>query len=398
MTNDKMTRLSECRNLGRTGTGNRPRSLRHSIVPLIPYSIRIALLAAGVLAGCKRGEKSSAPPPRPAAPVQVQKAEQRDITRRVLYTGSLEPVRVARIASPAEGPIVECAVREGDRVVKNQPLVRVGRRRVAESGLAAAREDFKRQEADFKRVEQLVASGALPGEQLEIARAALKRAEALVAAAETGADDYEIAAPWDGMVSKVWISEGNYVAPRAPLVEIYDPASLRVRFSVPEQDARFLKTGVPVRVTLDAYPGKTFEGTIERIYPQLEAATRTFTVEAGVNADVPLFSGQFARVVVPMETAARAVAIPSAALLALPNGASVVFVAQDEKAVRRPVKTGLEAGGFVQILEGVAPGEDVVVRGQENLKDGAAIKILGPKKDGAGGAGEARPPKEPAKP
>ena len=200
------------------------------------------------------------------------------------------------------------------------------------------------------------------------------------------------------MVSKVWISEGNYVAPRAPLVEIYDPASLRVRFSVPEQDARFLKTGVPVRVTLDAYPGKTFEGTIERIYPQLEAATRTFTVEAGVNADVPLFSGQFARVVVPMETAARAVAIPSAALLALPNGASVVFVAQDEKAVRRPVKTGLEAGGFVQILEGVAPGEDVVVRGQENLKDGAAIKILGPKKDGAGGAGEARPPKEPAKP
>lgn len=359
----------------------------------------VCLLALLLAAGCGKGKAVDATTvAKPAAPVQVKKAEQRDLIRRATYTGSVEPVRVARMASPAEGPIVECAVREGDKVVKDQRLVRVGRSHMAESGLEAAREELKRQEADFKRVEQLVTSGSLPGEQLEIARAALKRAEAQVAAAETGAGDYEIEAPWDGVVSKVWISEGNYVAPRAPLVEVYDPASLRVRFSVPEQDARFLKTGVAVQVTLDAYPGKTFEGTVERIYPQLEAATRTITVEAGLNADVPLLSGLFARVAVPMEKAAHAVVIPSGALLALPNGDSVVLVAQDEKAVRRPVKTGLEAGGFVQILEGVTPGEDVIVRGQENLKDGAGIKIMGPKKDGDGGKGEPKPSKETAKP
>ena len=371
----------------------------HSTTPLFRYSIAPLLAALLLAVGCGKGKAVDATTvAKPAAPVQVKKAEQRDLIRRALYTGSVEPVRVARMASPAEGPIVECTVREGDKVVKDQRLARVGRSHMAESGLEAAREELKRQEADFKRVEQLVTSGALPGEQLEIARAALKRAEAQVAAAETGTGDYEIEAPWDGVVSKVWISEGNYVAPRAPLIEVYAPASLRVRFSVPEQDARFLKTGVAVQVTLDAYPGKTFEGTVERIYPQLDAATRTITVEAGLNADVPLLSGLFARVAVPMEKAANAVVIPSGALLALPNGDSVVFVAQDEKAVRRPVKTGLEAGGFVQILEGVTPGEDVIVRGQENLKDGAGIKIMGPKKDGDGGKGEPKPSKETAKP
>ncbi|HRT04391.1 MAG TPA: efflux RND transporter periplasmic adaptor subunit [Kiritimatiellia bacterium] len=351
------------------------------------------------MAGCgKKTEADSAAAPKPAAPVQVQKAEARDLTRSALYTGSVEPVTVARMASPAEGPIVECAVREGDAVRKNQRLVRVGRAGMVESSLEAAREEWKRQEADFKRVEQLVASGSLPGEQLEIARAALKRAEAQVAAAETGANDYDIHAPWAGIVSKVWVSEGNYVAPRAPLVEIYDPASLRVRFAVPEQDVRRLKTGIAVDVALDAWPDRKFAGTIERIYPQLDAATRTLTAEANLAAEEPLFSGLFARVAVPVETAAGAVVIPSGALLALPGGGAVVFVAQDEKASRRPVQTGLEAGGFVQILDGVAAGEAVIVRGQEGLKDGAPVKIMGPKKDGEPGKKAPAQAPEAAKP
>ncbi len=343
----------------------------------------IVPLTLAVAAGCgKKNEAETAAPSRPSAPVQVQKAEMRDLTRMALYTGSVEPVTVARMASPAEGPIVECAVREGDAVAKGRRLVRVGRSHMAESSLAAAREDLNRQQADFARVEQLVASGALPGEQLEIVRAALKRAEAQVAAAETGADDYEIRAPWAGVVSKVWVSEGNYVSPRAPLVELYDPASLRVRFSVPEQDATRVNTDAAVQMSLDAYANRTFSGTIERIYPQLDPATRTLTVEARIEADVPLLSGLFARVAVPVETASGAIVVPAGALQALPGGGIVAFAVQDGKAVRRPVKIGLETGDFVQILEGISAGEDVIVRGQESLKDGAPVKVMGQKKDG----------------
>lgn len=376
------------------------RSPHHFTIPTFRYNFLVPLLATLLAAGCGReSEELTVSSQRPAVPVQVKTAEQRDLTRYAIYTGSVEPITVARMASPAEGPIVDCAVREGDSVSKGQRLVKVGRSRMAESGLDAAREELKRQETDFKRVEQLVASGSLPGEQLEIARAALKRAEAQVAAAETGAGDYEIRAPWDGIVSRVWISEGNYVAPRAPLVELYDPSSLRVRFSVPEKDMRQLKLNATVTVKLDAWPDyRSFKGTIERIYPQLDPATRTLMVEATLEAEVPLLSGLFARVEVPLETAVGATVIPSGALLALPDGGTVVFVAKDKKAVRRTVKTGLEARGFVQVLEGVAPGEEVIVRGQENLKNGAEINIMGRKKDGEPGQGDLGVSKDAAKP
>ncbi|MCA1788736.1 MAG: efflux RND transporter periplasmic adaptor subunit [Thioalkalivibrio sp.] len=343
--------------------------------------------------GCgSRHDDSGGPTAKPAAPVQVERATVRDLTRSVVYTGSIEPVRVARMASPAEGPIVECVVREGDTVRVDQRLVVLGRSHMAESGLEAARAELVRQAEDLARVEQLVKSGSLPAEQLEIGRAAVKRAEAQVAAGETGAADYEIRAPWEGVVSRVWISEGNYVAPRAPLVEIYDPGSLRARFAVPEQEVRHLKVGTSVAIHLDAWPDARLTGAIERIYPQLEPTTRTVTVEAGLAADVPLLSGMFARVEVPVQTAPGAVVIPASALLSLPDGGLVVFLAKADKAVRLPVEIGLEAGGSVQILAGVAAGEDVIVRGQENLKDGAAIRIMGAKPDPpAAGQGPSAP-------
>lgn len=331
-----------------------------------------------LLAGCgRKSDESPAAPARPATLVQTATVEARDLTRYARYSGFVEPVKVARMASPAEGPIAECSVREGDRVVKGQILARVGRSRSAEAGLEASREELRRLEAEFRRVGQLVSSGSLPGEQLDISRSNLRRAEAQVAAMETGAGDYEIAAPWDGVVSRVWIAEGNYVSPRAPLVELYDPASLRVRFTVPERDSRRVHAGIPVSVTLDAWPDQTFAGVVERVYPQLDAATRTLTVEAGLDTDEPLIGGLFARITVPLETVADAVTVPEAALLALSDGALAVVVVTDGIAARRIVTTGMEAAGQVRILDGLAVGEAVVVRGQEGLRDGATVRQPG---------------------
>ena len=335
-------------------------------------------LTALILAGC--GKKSEeAAKPKPAALVQVKPVEQRALSRTLAYTGSVEPVKVARMASPAEGLIVACSVREGDTVEKGQVLVRVGRSRIAETGLIAAREEQRRQEAEFKRVEQLVKSGALPGDQLDTVRANLRRAEAQVAAMQTGADDYAIEAPWAGVVSRVWISEGNYVAPRTPLVELYDPASLVVRIAVPEQQALAVSADQTVQITLDAYPGKRFTGRITRLYPELERTSRTLMAEAVLDTDIRLLSGMFARVDVAVETVKEALVIPESALLVLPNGESVVFVLDGDKAVRHKVVSGLESGGLIAVSSGIAAGDSVVTRGHEALKDGAPVKVMGAK-------------------
>jgi membrane fusion protein (multidrug efflux system) len=350
-----------------------------------------ALALAMLLPGCGGGKSGAdSAGKKPTQIVQTVKAERRDLVRTMTYVGSVEPVKVARMASPAEGPIVECSVREGDRVVRGQRLVRVGRNLTAESSLAAAREDLARQEADFKRVEQLVESGSLPGEQLEIARASLKRSEAQAAAAQTGANDFDIRAPWSGVVSRVWVSEGNYVAPRTSLVELFDPASLVFRFAVPERDMRFIHSGVAVRVKLDAYPGREFPAKIVRVYPEMDRKTGTVTVEAEPHTKERLASGLFARVETPIETLENAVVVPEGALVVLPGGDTAVFAVTNGKVVRRRAQVAMEAGGFVAVRGEIQPGEMVVSRGNETLKDGMPVQVMGQPKEGPGGVSPTR--------
>lgn len=355
----------------------------------------LAPLVGLVAAGCgKAGAPDKAPAKRPAAPVHVVKALKRDVTRSATYTGSVEPTRLARLASPAEGPIVACPVREGDVVQAGQVLARVGRSRMADTALEAAREERSRLAAEFTRVERLVGSGALPGEQVEAARANLKRADAQLAAMETGRGDYEIAAPWPGVVSKVWIAEGHYVAPRTPLLELFDPASLVARFSVPERDLPAVHTGMLAQVRLDAYPGRVIPAEIVRIYPGLDMATRTATVEAECREEVRLWQGLFARVAVPLRTARGAVAAPDSALIVMPDGEAVVFVAEGGKAVRRPVRIALEGDGWLAVESGLEAGDSVLVRGHESLRDGAPVQVMEPAGrpgPGAGGKGTAGP-------
>lgn len=339
-------------------------------------------------AGC--GKPNSLPPDgvkKPAPPVMVTEARRGELVERVTYTGFVEPVRVARMASPAEGPIVECAVREGDRVETGQRLARVGRSRMADVALEAAQEEWRRQKAEFDRVARLVESGSLAGEELDSARASLKRAEAQVAAMETGKADYDIVAPWAGIVSKVWIAEGDYVAPRARLVELFDPASLVIRFSVPERDLPALRLDLNVKVTLDAYPERTFAAVITRVFPELDPATQTGTVEAKLREDVKLWRGMFARIETPLRALKDAVVVPDGAVVVLPNGEPVVFVISDGKAMLRKVRIAMEAGGRLAIESGVEAGEMVVVRGNESLRNGMAVRAM----DAAAKAGPDKP-------
>jgi RND family efflux transporter MFP subunit len=333
----------------------------------------IMLLVALCFGGCDAGSGDDLRASRPATAVQVVAVRSHDLTRRVVYPGSVQPVRAARLASPAEGPVAERAVREGDRVATGDLLVRLGRGESAIAGLEAAREEWRRQDTEYRRVRQMVEGGLLPEEQLETARAALRRAEAQLAAAETGAQDHEVRAPWDAVVSRVWVADGDYVAPRSPLVDIYDPASLRARIAVPELDARFLTAGTEVRVTADAWPGSDLIGRVERVYPELEPSTRTLTAEVEIDADVPLLSGMFVRVEVPLETAMGAVAIPSEAVLVGSDGEPMAFVMKGRKAALRRLTLGVEADDLVQVVDGVALGETLIVRGQGGLRDGMSV-------------------------
>lgn len=352
----------------------------------------IFLLRSGATSGESGANQSGDRKPAPA--VRVIAAAEETISRGLELTGSVEPYRVARLASPAEGPITDIRVREGDRVRAGDLLLSLGRKEGADALIDSLREELKKEEDNLRRTRRLVESEALPGENLDQARAAFEKVRALLIKAEEAARDYTIQAPWDGLVSRLPVKEGEFVAPRAVLLEIYDPSSLVILAAVPERHAAEIAVDMQVDLRLDAYPEEVFPGRVERVYPFLDPGTRTRTMEVVPDRALQLLPGMFARLKVLLESADPAVVVPAEAVVTTPKGL-VVFVVEKGAAVARPVKTGIEADNRVQIISGVRPGDQVIVAGNEKLKTGAAVRVAGDEKAGWGeNQGPAAPPAE----
>ena len=330
-------------------------------------------LSALGLVGCGKGEVVQ---PQKKAPLVTVEAVQKGVLARTLeLTGAVEPYRLARLASPAEGPVLNLQVREGDTVKAGQILLTIGRMTGVDALITSLREELKKEEDNLKRIRQLVEKDALPGEQLDIAKDVYEKVKAQLVKAQEMAGDYSITAPWDGMVSQLLVKDGNFVAPRAALVEVYDPASLIIRAAVPEKYAAELHQEMTAEINLDAYPNKSFSGQIVQLYPSLDDRTRTRNIEIKLKENIELLPGMFARFRLILETIPDAVTVPAQAVIVNPAGASIAFVVVEGKAVQRKVQTGIEDRGRIQILAGLKPGEQVVVSGQEKLKDGAEVRL-----------------------
>ncbi|MBF0227269.1 MAG: efflux RND transporter periplasmic adaptor subunit [Desulfobacterales bacterium] len=298
-----------------------------------------------------------------------------EVSKILEITGSIVATRVARIASPSEGPVQDCNVREGDFVKEGQKIITIGRNIGVEAILKASQASFNEQEEELKRIEQLVQSGAIPASQLDIARSKYENTKALVAKSKEYAEDYSIKVPWDGIVTKVLVKDGDYVAPRAPTVEIFDPKSLALRFAIPEHQAMEIEENTGLKAQLDAYPDKIFQGKIIRIYPELDMKMRTRTVEAIFNAPVALIPGMFARIKVFLKNVPDALTVLSDSIIVTPKGERIIFLVEDGKAVRRKIETGIEQNNRVQVVKGIKPGDKVVTEGNEKLKDGEEIQV-----------------------
>ncbi|MCA1793505.1 MAG: efflux RND transporter periplasmic adaptor subunit [Desulfotignum sp.] len=317
---------------------------------------------------------------KPLPQVSVETVTPGVFSKTISLSGAVGPTKTARLASPGEGPVESCIVqnclvREGDQVEKEQVLLQISRDKAAWAQLTAAEQLLNEQASDLDRITRLVEGGAIPGAQLDAAKSKYENAKAQVAKAMESAQDYRITAPWNGIVSRVFVTEGDYVAPRTPLIEIFDPASLVVQFSVPETVSTQMHKNMGVQIQLDAHPGKMFQGTVSRVYPGLDERTRTRTVEAVLAEPVDLLPGMFARIQATLIHIPDAVTVPAFCLIQDPAGGVWAFVVEDGKAIRRSLTTGLEVDGRVQILSGLAPGDQLIIAGQEKLKDQSLVKV-----------------------
>jgi len=343
--------------------------------------ISVFFFTAAVLSGCGNDaveQTSSKKKPIKLPVVKVSRAVEGSISKTYALTGSVAATKVAEMGSPAEGPVMECMVREGDKVITGQKLLTIGRKKAADSLVKASKDGLKREQDELKRVRKLVQSGAIPAEELDIANLMVSRAKADLSRDMEKVEDYVIEAPWNGLVSKVFVTDGHYVDPREHLVEIYDPKSLVVEFAVPEIQSAGIYVGMPVEVAFDAFPGKQFTGKISRIYPELNRQTRTRIAEVDVAGEnsIKLFPGMFSRVKLVLQTITNAVLILDKAIVMTPSGEQLVYIVEDKKVHSRKVKTGIEQGRMIQVINNLRAGEKVVIDGNEKLSDGAAVKVI----------------------
>jgi len=350
-----------------------------------------ALATILMLSACGKPEASApATAAVKAGAVRVELVKPASLTLGFALTGSVEAGRIAQLASAAEGPVLGLRVREGDKVVRGQVLLSLGRTEAVSALAESLREDLRKEEDNLARTRRLVEVGALPGEQVDTALANATRIRSQLAKTRESMRDYVVTAPWAGVVSKMKVREGDVVGPRTTLAEMIDPTSMLVRVSVPEEEAARLALAMPARVALDAWPQQTFAARVTRLYPTLDARTHSRLAELTLVEPPLLLPGMFARVQVVRETLPNAITVPSYSLLTLPGGGTAVFVVQDGLAVRRKVTTGVEVDGRTLVTVGLKAGESLVVAGQETLKDGAPVKAIAPAgKAGAEGPGKA---------
>jgi multidrug efflux system membrane fusion protein len=234
------------------------------------------------------------------------------------------------------------------------------------------------------RAKQLAARQFGPQSTVDAAQATYETAIAGIAKTEALISQKLVRAPFDGELGVRRIEVGQYLSAGTQIVTLTDLSMLYANFTVPEKASAALKVGQTVRLTVDAYPGRTFEGKITTIEPQIAADTRNIRVQATIeNPDHILKPGMFTTTTVVLPEKLPVVTVPETAVDYTLYGDSVFLITEKKTddgktslvVVRTFVRTGDRVGGRAEILEGLKAGDRVVAVGQLKLQSGAAVAI-----------------------
>lgn len=319
----------------------------------------------------KGGPGGGGPPP---APVEVAKVVAEQMAQTITTVGSLRSDESVTIRPEVAGRIAAIGFREGQRVARGDVLLRLDAS-INQAEVQQARANLKLAQSKYERAVDLAKSNFISGQARDEAENNLRVAEAALALVEARFAKTEIRAPFSGVIGLRSVSVGDYVKEGADLVNLESIDLLKVDFRLPEVHMRQVQSGQTLQVSLDALPGKTFEGRVLAVNPLVDAAGRAIVVRAQVrNSDASLRPGMFARVRLVTADQADALVIPEQALV--PQGTEqFVFKVVDGKAVRAKVELGQRRTGKVEVRSGVAAGDTIVTAGQIRLRDGVPVAV-----------------------
>jgi multidrug efflux pump subunit AcrA (membrane-fusion protein) len=384
-------------------------------------------LAGGLLfSACSSADGRPADQPvTEAAPIAVQAvaAHEAPVARFVRATGSLLAEEQADVAAEIAGRVVQTPVERGTALAPDGVLIRLSsteadaQAREAEANAAqiearlgiapgasfevervpvvqTAAASFALAQTEFNRIKSLLDQRVVSQSEFEQRRTqmeatrqqyeaarngAAQQSQALQAARARGSlarkavADTVVRAPFAGLVAERLVSVGDYVTKGMKVAVVVRGNPLRVPLTVPEQFISVMSAGVPVTFQVDAYPGRSFTGTVRYVSPALEANQRALTVEAVVpNPKGELKPGLFATALIEQPTKTPAILVPASAVQTS-GGTSRVFVVKDGRVEERIVTVGQSVGNDIEIASGLKTGESVATANVAQLADGVKV-------------------------
>ena len=349
---------------------------------------RLVISALVVLTGCSKSTTPEKPMADGGLPVTVATVESLPLDRSISIIGTLYAKDEATIGALVEGQMEKTFVDFGDRVTTGQELALIDTssyevfRRQSAANLGKAKASAINAEQNLKRIQDLQKDKISSASELdkavadaEQARAEVKSAEATDAIAQLNLERSHVRVPFDAAVAERIASAGDYLKVGAPLFRVVNDSVLKFIFQVPERSASFVTKKLPVKFSVDNYPGETFTGGVYLISPSVSMASRAFGVGALVtNTNFRLKANTFARGSLTLERAVPTPMIPLEAAISF-AGVTKVFVVETNVAHSRAVTVGRIQDRKQEIVSGLRSGETIVVSGQSKLSDGAAVVI-----------------------
>lgn len=320
------------------------------------------------------------PPPVTVTAAEAKSEVIPDLLRAV---GELAAVHQVNVTSDVSGRITDIMFTAGTHVAKGTPLIQLFDK-PDQGDLASYKAQAKVAELSLDRAKQLAARQFGPQATVDQAQAAYDQANAGIAKTEALISQKLVLAPFDGVLGVRHVEVGQFLTAGTQIVSLTDLSTLYANFTVTEKDSGTLAVGQTVRVAVDAYPGKTFDGKITTIEPQISTDTRNIRVQATIaNPNGILKPGMFATTTVVLPDKPAVVTVPETAVDFTLYGDSVYLI-QEKKgddgkssfnAVRTFVRTGDRVDGRAVITSGLKPGDKVVAVGQLKLQSGAAVEV-----------------------
>jgi multidrug efflux system membrane fusion protein len=319
----------------------------------------------------------------PPATVTVAQAKSEVVPNLLTAVGDLAAVHQVNVVPDVPGRVTEIMFTAGASVKAGSPLVQLFDG-PEQGDLANYKAQATGASLALDRAKQLAARQFGPQSTVDAAQATYDQANAGIAKTEAIISQKLVRAPFDGELGVRHVEVGQYLTAGTQIVTLTDLSVLYANFTVPEKGSAALQVGQTVRVAVDAYPGRTFEGKINAIEPQIAADTRNIRVQATLdNPDKILKPGMFATITVLLPDKPPVVTVPETAVDYTLYGDSVFLITEKKEddgktsltAVRTFVRTGNRVQGRAEILSGLKEGDRVVAVGQLKLQSGAAVAI-----------------------